>query len=137
MHDDGAMEPDGVYNHPLKDLTKAEGTYHFRVVATYGKDCRATREVVWSIHVEPAIDPDRTIVTLVDVVDQPGRRHGTLVITPRDPYDNPLGPGRGDHFTISPLPGVIVDGKVKDKGDGSYTDCCNTTRCSQTTGRNG
>jgi len=121
VHDDGAMEPDGVYNHPLEDLTKAEGTYHFRAVATYGKDCRATREVTWSVHVEPAIDPDRTIITLVDVVDQPDGRQGTLVITPRDPYDNPLGPGRGDHFTVLPLPGVIVDGKVKDKGDGSYT----------------
>lgn len=121
VHDDGAMEPDGVYNHPLRDLTKAEGTYHFRAVATYGEDCRATREVVWSVHVEPAIDPGRTIVTVVDVADRPDGRHGTLVITPRDPYDNPLGPGRRDHFTVSPLPGVIVDGKVKDKGDGSYT----------------
>jgi hypothetical protein len=81
----------------------------------------ATREVTWSIHVEPAIDPGRTIVTIIDVVDRPGGRHGTLVITPRDPYDNPLGPGRGDHFSVAPLPGVIVEGKVKDKGDGSYT----------------
>ena len=120
LHDDGAMEPDGVYNHPLTDLTKAEGTYHFRAVATYGEACRATREVTWSIHVEPAIDPGRTIVTIIDVVDRPDGRHGTLVITPRDPYDNPLGPGRGDHFSVAPLPGVIVEGKVEDKGDGSY-----------------
>jgi hypothetical protein len=119
-HNDGAIEPDGIYNYPLKDLTKVEGTYQFRAVATYGENCRATREVTWSIHVEPAIDPDRTIVTLVNVTDQPDGYHGTLVITPRDPYDNPLGPGRGDFFTISPLPGVIVDGQVQDKGDGSY-----------------
>jgi hypothetical protein len=121
VHDDGAMEPDGVYNFPLKDLTKTEGTYHFRAVATYGEGCRATREVSWSIHVEPAIDPIRTLVTLIDVTDRADGRHGTLVITPRDPYENPLGPGRGDHFSVSPVPGVMVGGKVKDRGDGSYT----------------
>ena len=26
-HDDGAMEPDGIYNNRLKDLTQVEGTY--------------------------------------------------------------------------------------------------------------
>ncbi|MEV6386892.1 hypothetical protein [Nocardia xishanensis] len=39
MHRDGAMESDGIFNNPLKDLTKAEGTYHFRAVATYGEKC--------------------------------------------------------------------------------------------------
>ncbi len=120
LHDDGAMEPDGIYNHRLKDLTRAEGTYQFRAVATYGEGCRARREALWSVHVEPGIDPGRTGVTLVGVVDQPGGRRGTLVIDPRDCYGNPLGPGRGGGFTVSPLPGVRVDGKVKDRGDGSY-----------------
>ena len=72
------------------------------------------------VHVEPGIDPGRTGVTLVDVVDQPGGRRGTLVIEPRDCYGNPLGPGRAGGFTVAPLPGVRVDGKVKDRGDGSY-----------------
>jgi hypothetical protein len=120
-HDDGAMEPDGVYNNPLKDLTRAEGTYHFRAVATYGEGCRATREVAWSIHIEPGIDPGHTTVQVIDVTDGADGRHGTLVITPRDRYDNPLGPGRGGNFTVSPLPGLQVDGRVKDRGDGSYT----------------
>ena len=80
LHDDGAMEPDGIYNHRLKDLTRAEGTYQFRAVATYGEGCRAMREALWSLHVEPGIDPDRSGVTLVDVVDQPDGRRGTLVI---------------------------------------------------------
>lgn len=119
-HNDGAMEPDGVYNHRLEDLTRAEGTYQFSAVATYGEGCRATRRAFWSIHVEPGIDPDRSDVTVVNVTDQPDGRHGTLVIVPRDRYGNPLGPGRGDGFTVSPLPGVRVDGKVKDRGDGSY-----------------
>jgi hypothetical protein len=119
-HDDGAMEPDGIYNNRLKDLTRVEGTYEFRAVATFGEECTATREAFWSVHVEPAIDPERSDVKVVDVTDQSDGRHGTLVITPRDPYGNPLGPGRGDHFTVSPIPGVQVTGNVKDLGDGSY-----------------
>jgi len=119
-HNDGAMEPDGIYNNQLRDLTRAEGTYHFRAVATYGEGCRATREAFWSIHVEPGIDSDRSDVMVVNVTDQPDGRHATLVIVPRDRYGNPFGPGRGDGFTVSPMPGVRVDGKVKDRGDGSY-----------------
>jgi hypothetical protein len=119
-HNDGAMEPDGIFNNRLKDLTRVEGTYEFRAVATYGEGCRATREALWSVHVEPGIDPDRSTVTLVDVVDRPAGRHGTLVIFPRDPYGNPLGPGRSGTFTVSPLPGVKIPGKVNDRGDGSY-----------------
>jgi hypothetical protein len=59
-------------------------------------------------------------VKVVNITDQPDGRHGTLVITPRDSYGNPLGPGRGDGFTITPLPGVRIVGQVKDLGDGSY-----------------
>ena len=119
-HDDGAMEPDGIYNNRLKDLTRVEGTYEFRAVATFGEGCTATREAFWSVHVEPAIDPGRSDVIITDITDQTDGRHGTLVITPRDPYGNPLGPGRGDRFTVSTLPGVKITGKVKDRGDGSY-----------------
>ncbi|GAA5073792.1 trypsin-like peptidase domain-containing protein [Lysobacter panacisoli] len=119
-HEDGAMEPDGIYNHPLHDFTRAEGTYTFRAVATYGENCRATREVHWSVHVEPGIDPTRTQVTLVDVHDVGGGRRGTLVLVPHDRYGNPLGPGRGGVFTVDPIPGVEVIGPVKDRGDGSY-----------------
>jgi len=120
-HDDGAMEPDGIYNNRLKDLTKVEGTYEFRAVATFGEGCTATREAFWSVHVEPAIDPKRSDVNFVDVSDQPDGRHGTLVITPRDPYGNPLGPGRGDRFNVSPIPGIKITGNVKDRGDGTYS----------------
>ena len=38
FHHDGAMEPDGIYNQRLNNITRAEGTYQFRAVATYGKD---------------------------------------------------------------------------------------------------
>ena len=120
LHDDGAMEPDGIFNNRLADLLHAEGMYQFRAVATFGQGCTATREAHWSVHVEPAIDPGRTVVTVVNVNDVPGGQAGTLVITPIDPYGNPLGPGRGDVFTVAPLPGVQVVGPVRDRGDGSY-----------------
>jgi hypothetical protein len=119
-HDDGAMEPDGIYNHRLKDLTRVEGTYEFRALAAFGEGCTATREAFWSVHVEPAIDPKRSDVVLISTSDQPDGRHGTLVITPRDPYGNPLGPGRNDRFTVSPAAGVKITGPVRDRGDGSY-----------------
>ena len=114
------MEPDGIYNNRLKDLTRVEGTYQFRAVATYGEVCRATREAHWALHVEPAIDPGRSDVTLVDVNDRPDGRHGTMVIVPRDPYGNPIGPGRGGLFTVTPIAGVQIVGPVHDDGKGSY-----------------
>jgi hypothetical protein len=120
LHDDGAMEPDGIYNNRLKDLTRVEGTYQFRAVASYGEVCRATREAHWALHVEPAIDPGRSDVTLVDVNDRPGGRYGTVVIVPRDPYGNPIGPGRGGLFTVTPIAGVQIVGPVHDDGKGGY-----------------
>jgi hypothetical protein len=120
VHQDGAMEPDGIYNHRLTNITCAEGTYQFRAVATYGEECRSTREALWSIHVEPGIDHDRSTVTVINVTDLPDGRHGTLVIVPRDRYANPIGPGRAELFTVSPIPGVNIVGTVKDQKDGSY-----------------
>jgi hypothetical protein len=114
------MEPDGIFNNRLKDLTRVEGTYHFQAVATYGTGCRTSRQAIWSLHVEPGIDPGRSDVTLVDVTGVPGGSSGTLVIVPRDIYGNPLGPSRGGAFTASPMPGVQINGTVKDRGDGSY-----------------
>ena len=119
-HEDGAMEPDGIFNNPLKDVLRVEGTYQFRAVATYGDGCIASRETAWSVHVEPGIDPGHTRVTVVDVSAISGGSQGTFVIVPGDAYGNPIGPGRGDLFEVTPLPGVVVDGKVQDKGDGSY-----------------
>jgi hypothetical protein len=120
MHDDGAMEPDGIFNQRLQDVTRVEGTYDFRAVARFGKRCRTTREAQWSIHVEPGIDSRQTEVSVVDVTDNAEGRHGTLVITPRDRYGNPLGPGRSDRFAVFPGPGVRLTGNVRDRRDGSY-----------------
>lgn len=119
-HEDGAMEPDGVFNNPLKDFLRVEGTYQFRAVATYGQGCITSREAAWSVHVEPGIDGGHSHTSIIDVSAIAGGSQGTLVIVPNDPYGNPLGPGRGDRFEVTPLPGVVINGKVQDKGDGSY-----------------
>ena len=115
------MEPDGIYNHRLKDLTRVEGTYEFRAVATFGEGCSATREAFWSIHVEPAIDPKRSDV-------HPRKRIGSAWRGGMAPSLSPLAiptatrwaPGRGDRFTVSPAAGVKVTGPVQDRGDGGY-----------------
>jgi hypothetical protein len=122
FHEDGAMEPDGIFGNPLPDLLASEGTYTFHAIATYGDSCIATREAIWSLHIDVGIDPAHTTVT----VDLPGRRPdghhtGTITITPHDSHGNNLGPGRGDAITVSGVPGTTVTGPPTDNGDGSYT----------------
>ena len=120
FHEDGAMEPDGVFGDVLQEITKHEGSYDFRAIATFGRECRARREVFWSMHVELGIDPDATEVTIRDAVATDSGVHGQLVIVPRDRYRNPLGPGRPGGFTLHPIPGVVVLSPPQDRGDGSY-----------------
>lgn len=111
VHDDGAMESDGIYANPIDDLLRFEGSYTFHAVATYGETCRGRREAMWSLNVDLGIDPGRSDVRLVD---------STIRFTPRDRYGNPLGPGRSGSFVVTPNPGSQVTGPVSDNGDGSY-----------------
>lgn len=68
LHEDGAMEPDGVFGNTIKGITKFEGTYEFHAVARYGEKCKASREAFWSLTVGLKDDPYRHVVK-----DQPGR----------------------------------------------------------------
>lgn len=120
-HEDGAMEPDGIFGNPFTDLLKIEGSYTFRAVATYGDKCTGTREVVWSLHIDVGIDPAQSDVTVnLTGIRSDGLRTGTLTITPRDSYGNNLGPGRAGGLSITGVPGTTVTGAVKDNGDGTY-----------------
>jgi len=121
MHDDGAMDPDGVFNNPLSEFAVVEGTYDYRAVVQYGDGCAASREAFWSVHVEPGIDPDASDSSIVDVTDVDGTNRGTFVVIPRDRYGNPLGPGRSDIFDVYPVADVVLTGEVKDRSDGSYS----------------
>jgi hypothetical protein len=121
VHEDGAMERDGVYANPLEDLLRFEGTYTLRAIGRYGNGCRGQRETSWSIHVDPGIDPVKTGVKVVDDGPSDAGRNGSIHLTPRDKYDNPLGPGRRGLFEVTPQPGSNMTGPVTDNGDGSYT----------------
>ena len=109
-------EPAGTFGNPLKNFLTVEGNYTFHFQATYGQGCQATRELLWSVHVNPSIDPSTTTVTTT--VNGSGR--GTIVIVPKDQYGNNFGPGRGGDITVTGAPGTAVTGPVKDNGDGSY-----------------
>jgi hypothetical protein len=121
-HQDGAMEPDGIFADALTDLLRTEGTYTFHAIATYGDTCISTREALWSLHVDVGVDPGRSGVTVVDNGPGTGGQHvGTVTVTPKDVYGNNLGPGRGDGLTVTGTPGTTVTGPAVDNGDGSYT----------------
>jgi hypothetical protein len=121
-HDDGAMEPDGIFGNVFTDMLKTEGTYTFRGVATYGDTCVATREAMWSLHIDVGVDPGKSDVSVNLGNPGPGgTRTGTVTITPKDKYGNKLGPGRGDGITITGVPGTTVAGPAVDNGDGTYT----------------
>jgi hypothetical protein len=109
-------EAAGIFGNPLENLLTVEGDYTFRFQATYGEGCNATRELLWSVHVDTGVDPSRTAVT----VNVSGGM-GTITFIPKDKYGNNLGPGRGDGFTVTGALGTMVTGPVTDNGDGSYT----------------
>jgi hypothetical protein len=112
----GAPEPAGIFGNSIENLLTVEGNYTFRFKASYGDVCTATRELSFSVHVDPGVDPSRTEVTL-----NVGGGRETVVIVPKDKYGNNVGPGRGDGFTVSGIPGTTITGPVVDNGDGSYT----------------
>ncbi|HEX2076367.1 MAG TPA: hypothetical protein VHG08_01625 [Longimicrobium sp.] len=119
---EGRFEPGGIFGRPLRDFLRMEGSYTFHFRARYGHGCTATRELIWSLHVDVGIDPGRTDVTTTLGPARPdGRRGVTLVLVPRDRYGNQLGPGRPDAVSVTGAPGTTVSPGVVDNGDGSYT----------------
>jgi hypothetical protein len=120
-HDDGAMEPDGIYGNPLTDLLRYEGDYRFHVRTVYGQDCKAVREALWSVHVDIGIDHEKTDIAVETLEKDPDGKHRLRVhITPRDTYGNRLGPGRVDAFNVDSQPGSELLGPVRDVGNGIY-----------------
>jgi von Willebrand factor type A domain/Trypsin-like peptidase domain len=122
FHNDGGMEPDGVYANSLPDILRHEGTYNFHARAVFGETCRATRETTWSVNVAIGIDPDRTDQTVEHLGRGPdGRDRARLTLTPRDRYGNYLGPGRRETFTVAPSAGQQLEGALEDVGGGAYS----------------
>jgi Trypsin-like peptidase domain/von Willebrand factor type A domain len=120
-HHDGAMERDGIYGNLITGLTRFEGTYRFHARARIEEPCPGERETQWALYVELGIDPRTTTVAVTETGPVlGGRRAATVVITPRDRYGNPLGPGRPEQLPISGAAGTTT-GTVIDNGDGSYS----------------
>ncbi|HEX8075119.1 MAG TPA: trypsin-like peptidase domain-containing protein [Thermoleophilaceae bacterium] len=118
----GAFEPAGIFGKPLADLLTVEGDYTFHFRATYGDECTATRELLWSLHVDVEVDPGCTQVTVTSTGTRPdGRPTGIVTIVPCDRFGHHVGPGRPNDLSVSGGPGTTVTGPVEDGGDGSYT----------------
>jgi hypothetical protein len=114
----GNFEPTPAFGRPLEDLLRHEGNYTFHARATFGEDCSGTREFMWSIHVDTAVDPGQTGVV---VTPRPGAGQYTIVLTPRDRYGNLVGPGRLDVLVLTGLPGTTITDGPRDNGDGTYS----------------
>jgi hypothetical protein len=120
-HEDGTFEEDGIFGNPLKDLLTVEGNYTFHFKASYGEGCIATRELLYSLHVDAGVDPGRTgISSTFGAVRPDGRREVAITVVPRDPYGNHVGPGRLDVLTVTGAPGTEATSPLVDNGDGSY-----------------
>jgi hypothetical protein len=119
---EGAFESAGLFGKSLDDLLRLEGNYTFHYRAAYGAACTGTRELIWSLHVDTAVDPGHTNITTTTTGTRPdGTNIGSVVIVPRDRFDSHLGPGRANDITIGGGPGTTVTGPPTDNGDGSYT----------------
>jgi hypothetical protein len=121
LHDDGAMDSDGIFGNPLEDLTRFEGNYTFHAQASFGLDCTTVREASWSMYVGLGIDHDNTTINTEDAGSLPdGRRRLQVLITPRDRYGNHLGPGRTETLQVDCQQGGEFLGPIRDMGEGTY-----------------
>ena len=116
----GTFMPAGLFGKRLDSVLVVEGNYTFHARAQFGVSCTGTREVQWSHHVSVGIDPKFTTVVTEPVGSGPGGDRVQVTFTPRDRFGNHLGPGSGDELTVTPLPGCVLVGGVKDLGDGRY-----------------
>src|SRR5206468_11350399 len=116
----GTFEATATFGRAMSDALTVEGNYTFLAKATYGDECSGMRELAWSIHVDVGIDPGKTTVTTTPLGPRPdGGSCVRMTFTPRDKYDNLLGPGRSDSFAVEPQPGSMPSSVVQDLGNGS------------------
>jgi hypothetical protein len=112
----------GLHGAVLTDFLNVEGTYTFHAVASYGKGCVSSRELQWSVEVEVGVDQAKSDVKITTGAALPDKKKLiTVVVIPRDPFGNHVGPGRPNAFTVTGMPGTTLTGAMRDNGDGSYS----------------
>jgi hypothetical protein len=127
----GSFEAAGSAGLALADFLRVEGQYTFHAKAIYG-ECRGTRELAWTVHVDVGIDPGRTDVQTDPLGTRDGLECQRLTFTPRDRYGNRLGPGRASSMKIGARPGTTLASPVRDLGNGAYQMdvCCDPASAS-------
>ncbi len=116
----GAFEGGGRFGKEVVDLLTVDGDYTVHAVATYGDDCVAHRELLFSWHVEVGVDAAASDVVVTASGTSGGDTTGTVTITPKDRFGNHVGPGRLDGLGFSGVAGTTVTGPAVDLGNGSY-----------------
>ena len=99
-----SLGPDG----KTHDSRHQNGLYNGDRCPSHALSAAHPRESLWSIHVDPGIDPSRTTVTTTV-----SGGTGAITLVPKDKYGNNLGPGRGDGFTVTGEPGTTVTGVLR------------------------
>lgn len=127
LYDDGTHgdenADDGVYTNSFGDTT-TEGIYTFTFTATGNttNDNLFRRERTIQRYVAVGVKSDRIemAVSFDKVVADELRAYYNVTVTPRDTFDNYLGPGYAAAISLTPSKGEFVD-DIEDNLDGTYT----------------
>ncbi|MCW4048418.1 MAG: S8 family serine peptidase [Candidatus Bathyarchaeota archaeon] len=127
LYDDGTHgdenADDGVYTNTY-DVTTTEGIYTFSFSANgiTPTGISYTRESMSQRYVEVGVKPNNIQIGVFfdEVVDAELRSYYTVTVTPKDPYDNFLGPGYADYISLTATRGEFVS-DIEDNLDGTYT----------------
>jgi hypothetical protein len=124
LYDDGTngdvTANDGTYTNRFAN-TRKEGTYSFYFQAKgptqNGNNFLRERQIQTYLSVRPT--PETIVVNAVQLAGGDNQRFD-VVVTPKDPYGNFLGPGQPGLLTIVAVGGSST-GTLRDNLDGSYT----------------
>jgi len=120
-HGDTRMD-DGIYTNTFSDTSK-EGSYmfHFQVAGNSLSGSAFIREGELQHYLTPVFSPDNSQVEFINIDDaDAGLQRVRVIVTPKDAFDNYLGPGQAGAIRISVGHGNAL-GALSDHLDGSYS----------------
>lgn len=134
LYDDGTHGDLHARNHywstELAGIGSVDGAYRLRFLFDFTKNgCTTRRELLQSVHVELAVDPQASQPRVVDRVDLPyGGWRTVIAVRPADRYGNLWGPGRAAGARCAEGAGCKLTARVEDDGQGGYTLAVETAR---------